>query len=83
MNLKAIDKLWQDRAKRDEARTAAVEYVAANPAEFAQFEPMVLDELVAYVSEMRGQNEEERIRADVWLLAKYAPRQITGVGGIG
>jgi hypothetical protein len=84
MNLKAIDKLWQDREQRETARAAAGEYVAAHPAEFSKFEAMVLDELVVYVGEMREQqNEEERIRADVWLLARYAPRLITGVGGIG
>ena len=67
------------------AKEMAKAYVADNrPAMSAAFDGLTRDDLVGLVSQYREDGtDEKRLLVDIWLLAEFAPQQITGTIQIG
>lgn len=78
--LARFKRTWE-RGEVAAAREMAREYVDAHWSELRHMEGLGTHELVALVTEHRNAGREaERIVTDMWLLARFAPKRITGVG---
>ena len=82
--VKAFEKEWRE-GDRSMAKEMAKAYVADNRAPMsAAFDRLTRDELVGLVTQYRNEGtDEKRLLVDMWLLAEFAPQQITGSIQIG
>ena len=77
--LKEFDALWKAK-EQDKARFFAKQYLADNLDYMSrQFSGLTIEQLVDWVTSARNNGREEnRILADIWLLAVHPPQNIVG-----
>lgn len=81
--LEEFKNTWDDRSTRPQAKGLAEAYVNSHKTEMEiLFGGLTLEQMVEQVDFYRNTGrEEDRIKADMWLLAKFEPQRIVGTYG--
>lgn len=79
--LQAFVDAWADKDTRPQAKGLAIAYYNTHKQVMdAKFDGLTLEQMVSEVSHLRASGrEEDRVKADMWLLVKFPPQHIVGV----